>query len=281
MNIYKNTGTMPRDRQPMSATKLLWFSRPAKTGATSLDVLLQHARQPHRTKSTCKGLAWGAHIDDMPPTPGYERAGVLREPAERFASAYGNAVLQLHLSRSEPTSDKPCARHYRMPPFLRQLEGLAETGTPLKFAQLLAADARARELWLTPPPGVSGRNESSSTIACAVDCGAMCGFVPQAEYASRYDHVSCLPCIGSDVQRTLDAVLPGCTVVEANVCANTHPNATDGGGSDSGPRLLAGTRDASEDARLRAHVATLYPRDVHLWAKECGKLRCNRGACRV
>ena len=261
-----------------------WFSRAAKTGSSTLIAMLSTTRD---SSEACSRLQFSMKHTDLRAPRHTDPVAVLREPADRFVSAFYYAVSELREHGPNRTGwewyessavDRWCGPIYRSQPTLSRLERLASTGSPLAFAQALLSDSSERSLWL----GTSLRVRGSS-CSVTTPCGGSCGFVPQAEYlrGAQSPQIACLPCIDNDVQRILDTTVPGCKLALRHVCHNCaresstvstkHPTAQ----GLSPP--VRGSRDATEDEKLRNLVAKLYPRDVQLWKSKCSWRRCVAG----
>ena len=258
------------DEHGLSQRRAPWFLRAAKTGSTSLIDMLSEARD---SSPACSGLQFTLKHTELTPPRGSEPAVVLREPAERFVSAYyfalselvehdDNAVIEAAEQQMSAVY-RYCGRVYRSQPSRSRLERLAAAGSPLAFARALLANESERNMWLGAPT----LRTALSSCSPKTPCGGLCGFVPQDVYTSHVQApmIACLPCLQTDAQRVLDATIPGCKL---NVRQES-------GSSWQALPLLRGSQSAAQDAELRGLVAKLFPRDVQMWNSTCSAHQCD------
>ena len=209
---------------------------------------------------------------------------VMREPSERFFSAYD-------YSQSEIIRD-------------------IKTDTVLEWAQLLQRNATLRAHWLAAPTYTPAWQTDSHTKAgygryvceydsvvvtpakCNASLGKRCGFVPQADYyVSGETRVLCLPSVREGMQRLLNGIARDCKLRPNNLSASEltryAQHSLTGGvkvvAGDGGEVEGDGDDEDNEDdnrtrssvgvdaAELRSAVTSLYPRDYKLWQKYCAQ----------
>ena len=236
--------------------------RIAKAGSTNTLSLIEQAKEDN--PRMCAGVDLTAFHTR------FVRHGgiiVMREPSERFFSAYAVAGNTHDILTRAPHGDS----------YLQAWDGV------VKWAQLLQADAALRAYWLAAPThslawetdshtgAQYGRyvSENSSVVvtraACRQSRGDWCGFVPQADYyyVSGETRVLCLPSVREGMQRVLNDIAPGCKLRPQNVSATLELPSK----HRENHSLAGGPADLA--AELRSAVAALYPRDYKLWRKYC------------
>ena len=203
-----------------NASKSLVFLRPAKTGSNSLIEAFNAARAADPFGCAQASMANHHYFDvdvsrrQFTGACSLRTAAVLREPCERFVSAFHYSQKWASWDWQNCSRDPGCMRariqqllmQKQNPWYLTEIQRaqpmllpLAKSPTPFDWASRLLSDLKLRRAWLSAP-GMSCNVNGSNFLA-----GEMCGFVPQANYVdAKHPLVACLPRMTEGVQKLLD-----------------------------------------------------------------------------
>ena len=286
--LHQVNHTQPPQQQADHTQQPYTLLRIAKAGSTTTLNLIADAKKDN--PRACTNIEF---------TPSHTRSVqhrgiiVMREPSERFFSAYDYSYtneISRHGERAE---------------------------TVLGWAHLLQANATLRAYWLAAPTHspawktdrhtkagygryvceydsavVTRAKCNRSNVVTRAKCnrsnGHYCGFVPQADYyVSGETRVLCLPSEREGMQRLLNGIARGCKLRPHNLTASEITRyaqhsltggvkvvaSDDGGDEDEDVEDDVDDRTRSsvgvDAAELRRAVASLYPRDYMLWQKYC------------
>lgn len=240
----------------------LHYLRIPKTGSTSMSSMLWADQKP------CRGLHYHSHEETAQSLPeNVSTFAVLRHPCERFVSTYTFVALLVFGRQRDDDGNE-----------------LTAAGSPLGWARYLLASA---------PPNASAHMRIHSACvrsgACAaalyerltnramgsIERGSLdvlrrsierAGpnggslMTAQHSYVRASTQLACLPTMMRDVKRILATNLPDCTALQSRTELHLRRSSPLGNASGSG----SGT-----SAALCELVATMYPRDVELYASAC------------
>jgi hypothetical protein len=285
--LHQVNHTQPPQQQADHTQQPYTLLRMAKAGSTTtLNLIAEAKRDNPRACTNIEFTLSHTHLVR------HRGIIVMREPSERFFSAYDYSYtheISRHGERAE---------------------------TVLGWAHLLQANATLRAYWLAAPTYSPAWQTDSQTKAgygsyvceygsavvtpakCNRSNGHWCGFVPQADYyVSGETRVLCLPSEREGMQRLLNGIARGCNLRPHNLTASEITRyaqhsltggvkvvASDDGGEGGGDEDEDVEDDVEDDvddrtrssvvvdaAELRRAVASLYPRDYMLWQKYCAQ----------
>jgi hypothetical protein len=244
-----------REIAPISQNETIHLLRLAKSGSTTTLTAVVRAKDAN-PQACARVVAHCSHVE-------FHRRAiiVIREPTERFVSAYYYSKARLGILRLGQQS-------------------------PVGWANKLLNDTRLRRRWLAAPTWSTGwdktgrrtqhpyglfRSASGAEVLTRAECdessGHKCGFVPQAEYHSASTHVVCLPRRTAELQAALDTHTHRCKLPPEGA-VDEPARRTEGVASQHEAHLEVGEHE-SYTHELREAVEQLFRRDYALWNEHC------------